>query len=227
MLHCLQRIGLAGRPARAAPPNSSARTTPRWSAEGCRGARGDRHGGLRADIRPAVFLAPPRGSAAGWRGPGRRAPRGRARRAAPRARAWWSQMGWRAGLLAASAIVALVLPGAAHAADTTVNFDGFSAATTITTQYADLGGAGHGVAFGSLPVSARPASTPSFERRRRARHSRARTSPTSPRASGASYSRRRRPARSGCRTRTCPSASDGSARPRRARTPRPTPVARS
>jgi hypothetical protein len=47
-------------------------------------------------------------------------------------------------------VAVLLLPGVALA-DTTVDFDGFAAGTTITSQYADLGGAGQGVTFGVLP----------------------------------------------------------------------------
>jgi hypothetical protein len=47
-------------------------------------------------------------------------------------------------------VAALALPGAALA-DSTVDFDGFAAGTTITNQYANLGGAGQGVTFGPLP----------------------------------------------------------------------------
>jgi hypothetical protein len=44
----------------------------------------------------------------------------------------------------------LALPGVALA-DTTVDFEQFAADTTITNQYADLGGSGQGVTFGPLP----------------------------------------------------------------------------
>jgi hypothetical protein len=46
--------------------------------------------------------------------------------------------------------VALALPGVALA-DTTVDFEQYAAGTTITNQYADLGGTGQGVTFGPLP----------------------------------------------------------------------------
>jgi hypothetical protein len=45
---------------------------------------------------------------------------------------------------------AMAVPGMAFA-DTTVNFDDLAAGTTVTDQYADLGGAGQGVTFGPLP----------------------------------------------------------------------------
>src|SRR5450755_2142389 len=48
------------------------------------------------------------------------------------------------------AVVAVLLLPSVALADTTVDFDGFAAGTTITSQYADLGGAGQGVTFGVL-----------------------------------------------------------------------------
>ncbi|MGH2875440.1 MAG: hypothetical protein ACRDLV_04245, partial [Solirubrobacteraceae bacterium] len=59
---------------------------------------------------------------------------------------------WRAmmAVVLALSAVGLSLPVTALA-DTTVDFDGYPAGTTITTQYADLGGTGQGVTFGSLP----------------------------------------------------------------------------
>ena len=47
-------------------------------------------------------------------------------------------------------VAVLALPGAALA-DTTVDFEQYAAGTTITNQYADLGGSGQGVTFGPLP----------------------------------------------------------------------------
>ncbi len=54
----------------------------------------------------------------------------------------------RASLVAA--IAAICLPGIALA-DVTADFDAYPAETTITNQYADLGGPGQGVVFGPLP----------------------------------------------------------------------------
>jgi hypothetical protein len=55
---------------------------------------------------------------------------------------------WLAGLLL-TATLGAVLPEAALAA--TADFEAYPAETTITNQYADLGGTGQGVVFGPLP----------------------------------------------------------------------------
>jgi hypothetical protein len=50
-------------------------------------------------------------------------------------------------------MMVLLVPGSAWA-DTKVDFDGYAPGTTITNQYADLGGVGQGVTFGPLPGGA-------------------------------------------------------------------------
>jgi hypothetical protein len=57
---------------------------------------------------------------------------------------------WRLNLIWAVLVAALALPGVALA-DTTVDFEQYAAGTTITNQYANLGGTGQGVTFGPLP----------------------------------------------------------------------------
>lgn len=52
-----------------------------------------------------------------------------------------------------TALCALAFPGLAFA-DTTVDFEDLAAGTVVTSQYADLGGAGQGVVFGPLPGGA-------------------------------------------------------------------------
>ena len=59
----------------------------------------------------------------------------------------------RLALALVGTVAALGLGTASGAmADTTVTFDDLSAGTTVTNQYADLGGTGQGVTFGPLPT---------------------------------------------------------------------------
>jgi hypothetical protein len=57
----------------------------------------------------------------------------------------------RGFVTAAVTVVSSAVCPAVAFADTTVDFDGFAAGTTITDQYANAGGAGNGVVFGPLP----------------------------------------------------------------------------
>jgi hypothetical protein len=62
----------------------------------------------------------------------------------------------RTGILAVTAALsaACALFPAGAMADTTIGFDDLAPGTTVTTQYADVGGAGQGVVFGPLPGDA-------------------------------------------------------------------------
>jgi hypothetical protein len=123
-------------------------------------------------------------------------------------------LGWRgvmrrravhAAVGLAAAVCVLGFPVSAFA-DTTVDFEQFAPGTTITNQYADLGGIGQGVVFGPLPGSAGGGLNPVI-----------RTPPASRRAPAASSMSRTPRARSRCRAHTCPSMSATWGRPRPAR----------
>ena len=58
---------------------------------------------------------------------------------------------WSALLVGVAAAAVGLGTASAAVADTTVNFDDLSVGTTVTNQYADLGGTGQGVTFGPLP----------------------------------------------------------------------------
>ena len=53
--------------------------------------------------------------------------------------------------LAVASAAGVWLPAGALAADSTIDFEGLPPETTVTNQFADLGGPGEGVVFGPLP----------------------------------------------------------------------------
>lgn len=53
--------------------------------------------------------------------------------------------------VAVGAVAGSLLPAAALAADATIDFESLAPGTTVTNQFADVGGSGEGVVFGPLP----------------------------------------------------------------------------